>query len=359
MFFELHDEKQIGYKKLSSADLGSTTTSHQTHIGLSESVLTFLSDRDTLSENSIFIFEDKFVYIDAYFDRIENPDGSFRSPKIRTGDRGCVSIVSTIRTIARDSDPNYKWFLVWFGLKNLKIVFFLFNNHSHDYSKLKTIGLNLDNNGTHPINENNILFTPLMNYIEHKVNINGVEILKELEITAQTLDVIPNKKFRPYDIDKANENNTKIGREGEEFVNQYFEKIKNSGQILSFVWYNEEKESGLPYDFSFQDHRNNVIYLDVKTTGFSFDQKMIFSSQEINYITTTQNLYCIYRVYKNESGKYALRICENFKCLSSSIKHHTYLYTATLESIQVGFKGAKFAIAPTLPIINFNREVSL
>ena len=39
-FFELHDEKIIGYKALTDADLGRSITSHQTHIGLFDDVLT-------------------------------------------------------------------------------------------------------------------------------------------------------------------------------------------------------------------------------------------------------------------------------------------------------------------------------
>ena len=110
MFFELHDEKRIGYKLLSDADLGRLKSSNQTHIGLSEHVLTFLPDRDSVSEDSIFIYNNKFEYIDAYFDRIENPNGTFRSPKIRIGERGCVSIVSTIRQTAQADGKDKKWF---------------------------------------------------------------------------------------------------------------------------------------------------------------------------------------------------------------------------------------------------------
>ena len=42
MFFELNDEKRIGYKQLTDADLGRSLLSHQTHIGLFDDVLTYL-----------------------------------------------------------------------------------------------------------------------------------------------------------------------------------------------------------------------------------------------------------------------------------------------------------------------------
>ncbi|WP_455577702.1 protein NO VEIN domain-containing protein [Anaerosinus sp.] len=357
MFFELHNEKKIGYKKLSLADLGISSTSHQTHIGLAESVLMFLSDRDTVSEDSIFIYEDKFEYIDAYFDRIQNPDGTFRSPKIRIGERGCISIVSAIRGIAKSFDSSVQWYLLWFGLKNCKIVFFLFNDSSSDYLEFTKLGLKLNVHGTKSIDGNDRIYSALMAYIEEKINSNGIDVLKELEIITQTNNIMPNKKFRAYDIEKANETNKKIGREGEEFVNSYFEKLYKSGQLISYTWYNQERESGFPYDFSIQDNNNNVIYLDVKTTGYDFTQKMIFSSQEIDYIATTRNQYCIYRVYKSNNEKYSIRICDDCKSLSVNINQYTRVYSDELEGLQVGFRGSKLAIDPTIGALNFKNEV--
>lgn len=357
MFFELHDEKKIGYKKLSAADLGISQRSHQTHIGLSEAVLKFLPNRDSVSEDSIFIYEDKFEYIDAYFDRIENPDGTYRSPKIKIGDRGCISIVSTIRGIVQSSTGSLSWYLVWFGLKNDKIVFFLFNNQSADYTHFKEFGLNLESAGTKSIDGIDAVYSQLITYIEQKVNINGEEILKELEIITQTDNIVPNKRFRAYDIKKANETNEKTGRAGEEFVARYFEKLVKTGQLISYTWYNQEVESGLPYDFSIQDNKNNVIYLDVKTTGYVFEQKMIFSSQEIDYIATTPNPYCIYRVYKNISDTYSVRVCNDCKELSVNINQQTKVYSEKLGELQVGFRGAKLAIAPTIAALSFRHEI--
>lgn len=357
MFFELHNEKRIGCKKLSPADLGTSPTSHQTHIGLADAVLTFLSDRDVISEDSIFIYEGKFEYIDAYFDRIESPDGTFRSPKIRTGDRGCISIVSTIREIAKLFDESTEWYLLWFGLENLKVVFFLFNNSSEDYLQFKRLGLELDKIRIKSIDLSEEVYSQLLSYVEQKVNENGIETLKELEVITQTDNIIPNKKFREYDIDKANDTNKKIGREGEEYVNQYFNRLLQSGQLVSYKWYNEKKESGLPYDFSIQDSRNNIVYLDVKTTGYNFEQKMIFSSQEIEYIATTPNPYCIYRVYKNDDNTYAFRICEDCKRFSLNIREYTNMYSNKLGELKVTFRGAKIAVSPSVETLNFDNKI--
>lgn len=359
MFFEIHNEKKIGYKKLSPADLGISETSKQTHIGLSGSVLTFISDRDEVSEDSIFIYEDKFEYIDAYFDRIENPDGSYRSPKIRVGDVGCVSVVSTIRTIVKELSPSLKWYLVWFGLKNDKIVFLLFNDISKDFEAFSNIGINLNSGGAKFIDAENPNFATLISYIEEKVNRNGEPILKELEIITQIDTLQLNERYKVYDIEKANETNKKIGRNGEELIDKYLNNKRQKGLILSYTWYNKDKESGCPYDFSMQDNQNNIIYLDVKTTGYNFEQQMIFSSQEIEYIANTPYLYCIYRVYKNEDNNYLLRICDNCKDLSLVINEQTKVYSNNLKQIRVGFRGSKFAIDPNIDVLTFKKEIKI
>lgn len=359
MFFELHEENKIGYKVLSEADLGIGGSSHQTHIGLSEYALTFLPDRDKISEDSIFIYEDKFEYIDAYFDRIENPDGSFRSPKIRIGDRGCVSVVSTIREIVSAHSDSVIWYLLWFGLKNEKIVFFLFNNRSDDYLNIEKAGLKFDKKGARAIDNEHPLFNVLVSYLENKINDNGIEILKELEVVSQTQDLQHDKRFKKYDIDKANEKFREIGKTGERLVAKYLtEKVRN-GQLEAFTWYNEDGESGLPYDFTVQDSRGNVFYFDVKTTGYDFKQKMIFSTQEIDFIANFSPNYFIYRVYKNEDENYLLRICDDCKDLSTRIHSQTAIYINRLEQLDVELKTAKLAISPDIPLLKFKTEVSI
>ncbi len=359
MFFELHGENKIGYKVLSEADLGIGADSHQTHIGLSEHVLTFLPDRDKISEDSIFIYEDKFEYIDAYFGRIERPDGSFRSPKIRIGDRGCVSIVSTIREIVRKNIGSSIWCLLWFGLKNEKVVFFLFNSNSADYINIETAGLPFDKKGTRAISNEHPSFDLLVQYLENKVNANGVEVLKELEVVSQTQDLQLDRRFKKYDIEKANLRFREIGRDGEHRVAQYLSRKVENGELSCFTWHNEHGESGLPYDFTVQDNRANFYYFDVKTTGYDFNQKMIFSTQEIEFIADPAVNYCIYRVYKSSSECYFLRICDDCKDLSSQIWSQTKVYAHGLERLQVELQSAKLAISPNLPLLRFKPEMTI
>lgn len=356
MFFELHDEKQIGYKMLTDADLGRGTSSHQTHIGLSEHVLTFLPNRNSINENSIFIYNNKFEYIDAYFDRIENPDGTFRSPKIRIGDRGCVSIVSTIRNTVQTEGPHKKWWLFWFGLKNEKVVFLLFNNESTEYKRITKWGIDLDRKGAKRISQKDAIFPLLTQYVEEKINKNGIEILKELEVSTQTKIITPNRCFKPYDIKKANDMIEMLGKQGEMLIDKYLTSQMLSGVICNYYWVNRDDESGLPYDFTIQDNRGDVSYLDVKTTGYDFNQKMVFSNQEIEFIANSNNKYNIYRVYKN-IDRFNLRICSNCKELSIEIFNKIKNHTADLADINVGLISSKLSISPSDLIANFGSEI--
>jgi len=355
MFFELHNEHKIAYKKLSEADLGIVLSSNQTHIGLSERLLDFLPNRDVISEDAIFIYEDSFDYIDAYFDRIKRPNGTFRSPKIRIGDRGCISVVSTIRNIAKNNDSN-EWFLLWFGLKNEKIVFFLFNNLSNDYQQLSGLGLNLNLNGIGVLDDKNLLFNALVQYLETKVNETGSSIIKELEVVSQIEDKTFDKRFKRYDIVKANRNFRKIGRHGEKLVNDFLATQKDNGEITDYFWYNDDGESGLPYDFHIECTNANLIYLDVKTTKFDFEQEMIFSNQEMEFISNTEYGYCVYRVYQKAEQHFSLRICDNCKEISSTINSLTNDFKNNLLQVETGLRSAKFAIAPTNEKLKFEEQ---
>ena len=142
MFFELHNEKRIGYKEMTDADLGRKLTSHQTHIGLFDDVLTFLPNNIEIND-CMMIYNKSVEFLSLNFDRIENPDGSFRSPKIRAGGRDVVSIVTFIRDKAKDFPNDTKWYLFWFGLKSEQPVFFLFNNLSDTYKEILALGVKL------------------------------------------------------------------------------------------------------------------------------------------------------------------------------------------------------------------------
>lgn len=356
MFFELHDEKRIAYKQLTDADLGRSKKSNQTHIGLFGDVFTYLPNSFE-KENSMLIYNNAVELLPLNFDRIENPDGSFRSPKIRKGEKNEVSVVTFIRDRAKECADNIRWYLFWFGLKSGQPVFFLFSENSDTYKEMIMLGIELREGIKNRITEQSPQFAPLLKYLEKIVNETGAEIAEELEVIAQTTAVAP-KKYREYDMKKAREIFTEIGKEGERLIERHFAKLKETGEIVNYKWLNEERESDQPYDFYFETKAGEIIKLDVKTTNYKFEQKMIFSSQEIDFAVSTDHKYYIYRVYINESGERCVKICKNAKKLFVSIHSKTIDYENSLANV-AKLETAKLAILPTQEDLIFGQQIVL
>ena len=270
LFFDI--EKRIGLKKLSNADLGTSDTSRQTHIGLYNEVLQFLGDN--VVTTAMLVYGDYCQMLDCYFDRIENPDGTYRSPKIRIGKKNEDSVVSKIREFAL-TDANADWFLVWSGLENKDLVFWLINSKSNDFNVIK----DLVGSKTHIITDEDKAYTSLKNIMVNKINQSSVDIQKEIEIISQT--GVQSKKYKPFDLEKAKRNMSLVGKRGEELVNEYLEQLRNLHKVESFEWMNKSRESGLPYDFIL----NEKQYIDVKSTRFDFSQNIVFSNQVVGFVS--------------------------------------------------------------------------
>ena len=355
MFFELNDEKRIGYKQLTDADLGRSLLSHQTHIGLFDDVLTYLPNYIDL-DDAMVIYDNKVEIMSVSFGRIETPKHSFRSPNIKTGGRGTISVVSYIRDKVSNSSASTRWFLFWFGLKSGQPVFFFFNDASTTYSDIISLGIALQDRVKSRLVENDPLFEGILHYLENVVNKSGFEEVKELELIAQGA-VSSERKYRKYDVDRANSLFREIGKEGEELVDRFFAKQLKKNYIQNYCWMNKDFESGKPYDFYFEMNNGEIIYLDVKTTRYDFEQKMVFSNQEIQFVSKTNNKYHIYRVYSSE-GNIFLKICDNAKSLFCIIHDKTSAYERDIHSLAT-VETIKMAIQPLQCNLAFGREISL
>lgn len=355
MFFKLHNENKIGYKQLTDADLGRRLTSNQTHIGLFGDVFTFLPN-DIEIDDSMVIFNDDIEFLPANFNRIENPDHTFRSPKIKTGGRDAVSVVTFIRDKAKDYSNDVIWYLFWFGLESEQPVFFLFNKESETYNDMISIGVDLRENVKARLKPTNAAYSALLDYLENIVNKSGRSIAEELEVIVQTNDK-NTSNYRTYDIDKAKQIFLEIGKNGEQLIDKYFSEQLRKNRITHYEWKNRENESGLPYDFCVETLDNEVVYLDVKATNYGFEQKMIFSSQEIKFVDSCKNKYYIYRVYTNNDKKY-LKICANAKDLFSPIYDKTVNFEDTLEEM-AKIESIKMAILPLQKSLVFSEEIAL
>lgn len=361
-FFKIHNEKIIGYKALTDADLGKSITSHQTHIGLFDDVLTFLPNQPLIEASAMFIYNSQADIISLNFDRIENQDGSFRSPKIRSGGRDTISVVSTIRDIVKGySNTVTTWYLFWFGLQSEQVVFWLFNDNSQTYTDIIKMGLSLNKNVKGRLTESDSIFNKILLYIESNLDKSTESVMKELEIETQIPGkLITEKKIRKYDINRAQKLFKEIGKQGEELVAEYFNKLKHKEQIINYKWVNESAESGYPYDFYYQDLSDNVIYLDVKTTKFDFDQKIIYSDKEIDFaLTIPNNYYNIYRVYNLTENNANLRICKN--CLShfNLINGKILTFQRDLNIINTQVQSINIAVEPTISNLSFENEIKL
>ena len=132
-----HKNAVIGIKKLSEADLGLSNNSHQTHIGLFENTLTCIDDLH-LIDFCFLVTEKEKKKLLCLLDYIENPDGTFRSPKIRKGNSEELtfeghelnSVVREIRNVVKDTVSNRDWYLLWFATDNQLLVFVIFEFRS-------------------------------------------------------------------------------------------------------------------------------------------------------------------------------------------------------------------------------------
>ena len=355
MFFELHDEKRIGYKELSDADLGRKATTNQTHIGLFDDVLTFLPNKTVVSD-AMVIYDEKAKTVPLYFDRIMNPDGTYRSPKIRAGrKRNEMSVLSFIRSTVKNVASSGTWYLFWFGLKSKQPVFLIFNKESQIYADLCEFGVEFYPEIRSRLDPSHPAFQRMIKYLEYVVNISGITFAEALEVMADTGKTMA-PQIRTYDIKKAYARFEKVGRDGEKLVDLFFKDQKHQGIISAYEWVNRDQETGLPYDFWFESLDGKCIYLDVKTTDYRFEQKMIFSSQEIEFATQHENDYCVYRVYCDIYGRKYLRICTDQNGLFAQINAKTGAFKsdlidlATVQNVKLVLSPCHDAFSATGPI---------
>jgi len=360
MFYNLHPNTIIGYKKLSQADLGTNPNGHQTHIGLYANTLQFINN--FYQEASAQIIYENHIYESiSLINPIHNLDGSIRSPKMRLGSKeeldsiGLNSTANIIRYIA-NSDIQSDWFILWFGLESEELVFLLFKEDSDDYNHLIR---ELSNLNRGEISPKQISFSNILHFINSKITLCNLPYLEELELLSQSVekDVLSRKRPRLYDIEKAQKIFQKIGRQGEELVNEYLKKQLFYKNIQQFNWLNKNNESGLPFDFEIIDNRSQLVYSDVKSTSYRFEQKIFFSSQELKFIQQNNN-YLIHRVYGlNETPK--LRICNNIETISHDFVNELNTFSTKVKQIGLNLNSMKVSISPSYQTLNFNNEITL
>lgn len=360
MFYNLHRDAHIGYKHLSDADLG-LSTGHTTHIGLLENTLEFIPNYSQEASAQL-IYNDEIIQVIDFLGPIRNQDGSLRSPKIRTGTKtelakykdGRDSVVNNIRKIANEN-PNNDWFLFWFGLDDKELIFILINKNSNNYVELLSILGSLNTRGT--ITKENPLFIKIIEYLTLKINNLNINYFEELELLSQATEgtLTARRKPRRYDIEKAQKLFQQIGRKGEEIVHEHLNRLVYSREIQSFQWMNQNSESGLPYDFEIRNNDGKIIYSDSKATSYRFEQQMIFSSQEFQFINENQN-YMVHRVFNlNENPR--LKVCANIADITDNFMNNYMDFSDAIKQDDIFVGSMKISVPPTNGILNFYDEV--
>jgi len=361
MFFNLHANATIGYKLLSDADLG-ISRGNTTHIGLLTDSFNFLTGYHQESSSQL-IYNETTTEVIAFLDYIKNPDGSFRSPKIRSASNAELllypnrtSVVRKIREIVSINNPS-EWFLLWFGLENEELVFLLIQKDSPDHYAIRTIIGELKRNDI--IERDNPYFNQILTFLNRKVNNLNFSYIQELELLAQTNEESTNSRKHPrkYDIAKAQKLFQEIGKKGEELVNIYLEKEKYNNHIKNFTWVNKNSESGFPFDFEITNNDKSIIYSDAKSTSYKFEQKIIFSSQELKFIHQNPNYY-IHRVFDLSTSP-KLKVCNNIEAISHNFVKNLNEFNAKIELEHLKNNGMKISLNPTHPLLNFNKQVNL
>lgn len=346
-FFFFNDEKRIGFKKLSRADLGISNSSNQTHIGLYEGVLEFLDDTDVV-KSAMLIYDDYCDILDCSFDRIKTPEGRYRSPKIRIGSNASSSIVYKIREFAKE-DINADWYLAWTGLESKELVFWLIKGGSEDYK----IAQNFFPSKKSVLNEYSSTFDIAKDYLLKRINLVSVDVQKDIEVKSQIGDIA--RQYKPKDIENAERLFKETGKKGEELIAQYLDKEKKDGRIQSYLWANQSRESGLPYDFIIDDKQ----FVDVKSTRFDFEQFLYFSDTEIDFVSTKDSLsYSVYRVFDMNTEEKKLRICNDcnnyIKIINTpivNIKKEMKVHRTLLDTLKIGVRPNDCFVSIQNPII--------
>ena len=375
-FFELNLKSKIGFKRLSEAEL-QRTDGHQSHIGLFEDTVEFVTD-DHKTLPAKLIYENNSQELLCFFDVITRASGDKEAPKIRAGEEKDLqvngkitnSVVREIWKIASKKSTGQTWFLLWFGLSNGEFVFYLIEKDSREYNELCGLIPSFANKRSGKVDPFSSDSKEILKYLEIKTSDSSIEYLKSLEIIAQTEEipiefisptiVAPSViKLRRIDIEKARARNSLNGKKGEELINDYLSNLKSKHIIKDFEWENKSKESGFPYDFKITDASSQDVYMDVKTTSYFFEQDMIFSSGEISFINKIAN-YHVYRVFNlyNENGP-SLRVCEDVKGLSNNLLKKITTFKEDLETIDTKIKELKLQISPINSLLKFKGEILL
>ena len=325
--------------------------------------LNFLDARPQILSSQL-IYRNRTIDLLAILDFIQNPDGTYRSPKIRLGHEWELnqtgvrvnSVVREIREITQTAQTD--WYLLWFGLDTNELIFFLFNATSQEFNDVQAITGAINNRKQ--ISSSSTEFSQLINYLNEKVENVNLEYYQELEIASQTGTEQITRRIIPRvrDIEKANKIFKETGLKGERLLYEYFELQRTNGFIKDFKWLNQSKESSMPYDFEITENDNAIKFSDSKATKYMFEQPIILSSGELYFIDQNKTDYLIHRVYNLDNDP-KLRICRNISNVSDIFIPNFETLSSSLLTDRLTVKRINIAVPTDLNNLTFENEIEL
>lgn len=146
----------------------------------------------------------------------------------------------------------------------------------------------------------------------------GVEGLRKLRKQRQTRGV------SHEELDSAKRAAEKVGKLGEELLNDWLESQKAAGNIEDFRW--ESRINAIaPYDFALLESNADARRLDAKSTGGDFRNPIHISMAELLEMSEGGLPYDLYRLYLVNQTSARLRIAKNLRetalTIVESFKH--------------------------------------
>lgn len=353
MFFEVHSEKKIGFKKLSLNDLGLKDTGHQTHIGLYQHILDFLPDNH-VEKAAILIYADYCEILNCDYGKINRRTGKIEAPNIKSGSRKEKTIVNQIRYFA-SKKQGCGWYLVWFGLQSEELVFWLISDDSEDYKYASKIFPIPDK----VYDENSTSFSLAIDFLEKKVNGVSVKLQEDIEVASQIGKQI--KKYKRQDIEKANQLFKQVGYSGEQIIAEYLERQKRAHIINNYRWMNVNTESGAPFDFIINEGLDTENFVDVKSTRFDFNQYLYYSDEEISFIHSLEEdkKYAVYRMFNMDNTQKKFCICTNCMSYVSSVYADIADLSCKMRELQTILQSIKIGIRPNDCFLTIQPQILL
>lgn len=156
------------------------------------------------------------------------------------------------------------------------------------------------------------------------------------------------RRLSREDLQKAKEIADRVGRWGEEYVNEYLTLLQREGRIRSFEWVADDNSIS-PYDFWVDDGTSKTL-IDVKSTQGEFERELHTSLSELQVMGSGPEKYDIYRVFEIKDNTARLRICEDVGAFARNILEALGGFPPGVSLDSVSFSPTLLSVGDTITI---------